>query len=459
MSSLFPLPSLLPLLLLLLLTSLPSTTPLRLTGTIINPTSSFEVLGTFSYTEHGGNFTSHSSSLLPPSSSQALLLYPDTSNLWSLATSPSTPCADKLSAGQGEYLYQGDMDLSPYGQRPHYWLLAVVNCAQGDGAGIGLTYDVHLINPGGVWKREVSYDQQGIAETALAYLVVYLLVLPYLAATLRRSFHTRPSPAFLLLVPTTVLLIVASALTLAAYTHLMDTGYPRPHLVDGAYWAQSLASLALIASVILTVFTPSPSSSPSSPSSSSSRVALAFLLPLLLLTFLAFYITTYILHHRQAAWSTTYQYNNVGGWVLSIVYAVTALAVTVAGWRASGGGKGRWGGVGVSVWGGLYLLAFPAIVLAASLAGPWWVAKAAYAAQGAVLVVVVVGQAVVLRWWRGGGGVGGAGVVGSRWEGMSGKKVGETSSAEPSRMGEATEMAVRGEDAGDAAVEPAVVPV
>ena len=42
-------------------------------------------------------------------------------------------------------------------KRPHYWYFAVANC----GKKLNLRYEIEMTNPGGHWKRQLSFDEQG----------------------------------------------------------------------------------------------------------------------------------------------------------------------------------------------------------------------------------------------------------------------------------------------------------
>ena len=427
------------LLLLLLLSLLPSSLSLRSVGTYIDPSATFVYLTKFSFTMHSGNLTTHTASLLPANvSSQALLLYPDTPHLWSTVMSSSTSCGDKLSLGQGEWVYQGDLDVAILGQRPHYWLIAALNCGPG---GIALSYDLHMTNGGDAWTREVSYDQWGIAQTAIAYFLIYLLALPLAAYLTHRHKSTLLSTPFAILTITIALLLLACLLTLAEYGHLMATGYQRTSLGDASYWFTAFASLLLIPSVFVTA-TGYPATRPGRP--------FAPALSVLISVFFILYIASFVVHQNEAAWRLNYQYDNAPGYLLAILYGLSPLPLALIARRS---GRYRY-----AVGGAVYLAAFPFIVLGASLAEPYWVAKAAWAAQGAVLVVAVLGQLAYLAW------------VSKGWWGEPGKE-GEavsaegrdkrgTSSAEPSQVHlELGEMQDTTEGTGEGGAEGAVVPI
>jgi len=82
-------------------------------------------------------------------------------------------CEQRVAAQTGSFpLTQHSKFTLMSRKRPYFWFMAVAKC----GAKFDLKYNATLLNPGGFWNRQFSFDVQGLPE---AYLVFFLLLLGY----------------------------------------------------------------------------------------------------------------------------------------------------------------------------------------------------------------------------------------------------------------------------------------
>eukprot|EP01121_Diplochlamys_sp_Union-15-3_P016403 TRINITY_DN5567_c0_g1_i1.p1 TRINITY_DN5567_c0_g1~~TRINITY_DN5567_c0_g1_i1.p1 ORF type:complete len:451 (-),score=44.13 TRINITY_DN5567_c0_g1_i1:20-1324(-) len=57
--------------------------------------------------------------------------------------------------------------------RPYFWYLAVADC---EADILDVTYQVSFRNPGGIWKREFSFDEQELLAMYIAFFVFYAII-------------------------------------------------------------------------------------------------------------------------------------------------------------------------------------------------------------------------------------------------------------------------------------------
>ena len=367
-----------------LLGLLPLAWGVHLSGEVIS-SSTFVYLAKFAYAESGGNFSALTASLAGPSaaSSPLLLLYPDVDGLWSSASSSDTTCEQKAalsmsrqdSAPIGEFL-----DVGVWGHRPHWWYIAVSDC--NSSSGLAVSYDFTFSNGGGAWVSPVSYNEQHIAETSLTFLLYYLLMLAVVIAAISKASTaaaSTPRPQLVLLAGAVCLVLLSCLLTFAEFATLIHTNTQRVALWSAAYFFLHAAHCVLIVSILLTCF--------GFPTLTRHlRPLPVALIAAQTAAFAALYITAFCVQQAQPAWSTQFVFNNGAGYALALLYAVVLLPLCLL--LLYRNGQSRLYSAYVT----LYFLSFPFIVLGASLADSWWVAKAEYAASGCVLVLALTAQ-------------------------------------------------------------------
>ena len=359
---------------------------LRLHGTVSSH-STFHYLAQFVFESTGGNFSSHSASTLPAStpSNQHILLYPDT--LWPKVIF-STNCSEQAHLGVGGAVGTA-LEVEVNGHRPHWWYVALVDCEHGGVSGMEMEYSFHLTNGGGQWQKEVSYNQQHMAETSLAYFLVFLLLVPLLVVSAVKARSTYTQVPHILLTAIAASLSLAYLLYASEYLTLIRTGSQYVGLSSAAYFFQQFAATLLVFNILITCA-----------GYPLTRPLIAHLAPIAAATFLVFglYVASYVVaEYTQAAWSTKYVFDNPAGYALSIVYGLLPLAcfALIRSTRRLPNPSATHNAyfyASYLAFASLYLLSVPFITLGTSLANSWWVAKAELAATGCVLCLTVFGQ-------------------------------------------------------------------
>ena len=364
---------------------------LRLSGRI-ETYQTFHYLTKFVFAPSGGNFSLLSASTLPSDlpSNQRLLIYPDTE--WSEVVA-STNCSEQAALGRGADVGT-PLHTGVWGKRPHWWYVALVDCEWGNSTGLGMEYDFHLTAGGGQWVNEVSYNQQHMAETSLAYFLFFLLLVPlFIASAVKaRSTYTQ--------MPHIILAVIASSLCLAyllyasEYLTLIRTGYQHGLMSSAAYFFQQFAASLLVFSILAT-----------SAGYPLTRPMIAHFPLVFGTTFVVFglYVASFVVQkYTQPAWSSKYVFDNAAGYTLAIVYGVLVL-MSLALLRSTrrlpnpSASHHTHFYLLYAAFSSVYLLTFPFITLGTSLANTWWVAKAELAATGCVLCLTVFGQWVFFQ--------------------------------------------------------------
>ena len=365
---------------------------LRLHGTTVAPSSTFQYLEKFVFDTTGGNFTASTASTLPTStpSNQRVLIYPDT--VWAAVLS-SDNCTERVELGKGAAVGV-PLHVQVTGHRPHWWYVAVVDCDYGNSTGLGLQYDFHFTAGGGTWVNEVSYDQQHIAEISLTYFLFFLLLVPLFVASALKARSTYTQVPHILLTAIAATLSLAYLLYAVEYLALVRTGDQHVSLSSAAYFFQQLAATMLIFSILST-----------SAGYPLTRPMIAHF-PAILATALAvfgLYVASYVVRqYTQPAWSSQYVFNNSAGYALAILYGLL-VPVSFALLRSTqrlpnpSAAHHAYFYSSYALFASSYLLSVPFITLGTSLADTWWVAKAELAATGCVLCLAVFGQWVFFQ--------------------------------------------------------------
>ncbi|KAF2074745.1 hypothetical protein CYY_003933 [Polysphondylium violaceum] len=131
----------------------------------------------------------------------SIVIYDDAKTSWQEVYKSKLTCEERISSNITSFTIANGNNHPDYNststspvkdvQRPHFWYVVAVNC-QGS---VELDeYSISLTNPGGIWKRQFSYDEQGLEALYLVYFFVFLglaIFTSYAAYTLTmtRSFH------------------------------------------------------------------------------------------------------------------------------------------------------------------------------------------------------------------------------------------------------------------------------
>lgn len=364
---------------------------LRQSGSV-SASSTFQYVSKFVFAQHEANFTSASTSTLPQGapSSQHIILYPDT--LWSTVLA-STNCSEQLSLGKGGAVGV-PLHVEVLGQRPHWWYVALLDCEHGNSTGLGMQYAFHFTNGGGLWTDEVSYNEQHVAETSLAFFLFFLLLTPLFAASAVRARSTHTRVPHLLLTAIAACLCLAYLLYAVEYLTLVRSGEQYVSLSSAAYFFQQFAASMLVFSILSTCA-----------GYPLSRPSIAYLPVVLGTACLVFglYVASYVVRQfTQPVWSTQYVFDNPAGYTLAILYgllvpACFALLRSTRRLPNPAAAYSSYFHATYLLFALCYLLSFPFITLGTSLADSWWVAKAELAATGAVLCLAVLGQWVFFQ--------------------------------------------------------------
>jgi len=108
-----------------------------------------------------------------------LLFYDDVSDSWPTVYSQrnSLSCEQKVSMAKGNRsIVSGEHHLQSFNDisRPHFWFLAISNC--GASSRLEFQYEFEFLNSGGAWKRQFSYDEQGLVGMHLFFWLFFTMV-------------------------------------------------------------------------------------------------------------------------------------------------------------------------------------------------------------------------------------------------------------------------------------------
>lgn len=135
----------------------------------------------------------------------------------------------------------------PVSQRAYYMFLGVGNCA--DGGGISLpNYRVEFLNPGGLWYRQFSYDEQGIGPIYIFFFVAYAVLLAVHGFGVWRQMKTEQWHPIIRILSACIAVQLLSCLAMVIhYSIYANDGIGAPGL-------QGLGTLLDMASTVVLMF-------------------------------------------------------------------------------------------------------------------------------------------------------------------------------------------------------------
>ncbi|KAK5583419.1 hypothetical protein RB653_005012 [Dictyostelium firmibasis] len=190
----------------------------------IDSSSNFVFLAKFCFSTVDGAQMAYSGSA--SNASTSIFIYNDWESEWGIGGNSKYSCLERtaasspvtnssqLSANSTKILFPEDH------QRAHFWYVVAANC-QGEVGEVDFT--LTLLNGGGLWTRQFSYDEQGLEALYLVYFFVFLLLVAYTAFTAFKLFKTNSFHPMIKILSGVVLLEFLSVFVLlcnyGSYSH------------------------------------------------------------------------------------------------------------------------------------------------------------------------------------------------------------------------------------------------
>ena len=370
---------------------LPSSFSLRVIGNV-QTSDSFYYIGKFAFASHGGNVSSVTvNNRGSGSGSQYIVLYPDTKGSWdSIYDSEYLNCQQKVSLGQ-KIDVGLNFDIGVYGNRPHFWYAVLAHCDKNltdNYSGIHVDYNIHFTNGGSVWANEVSWDKQNIAEMSIAFILFYLITLPFILHACVKTRHTGEYRMFLSLGFVIGCQIIYQIFTLAYHAQGMNTGTYNEQIEQTAWWFNTIAVIGL-----LTLITMSaagwPAAAANSPMPAKISIGFIFL-------YLSLYIASFAVNVEFGVSDpsrTVYEFNHWPGYLLCVARVLQVLVILgFVNSTIARNPESKTIYIRFAVFASIWLCSFPLITLAASITESWWRAKAVFGLSNIVMAVAIAAQ-------------------------------------------------------------------
>jgi len=131
-----------------------------------------------------------------------LLFYDDAYNSWGpiYAARNALSCQQKVSLSiANRTVVSGETRLQPFkdSTRPYFWYFVISNC--GATSPLNVQYNFAMTNSGGKWNYQLSFDEEGLPQAYLFFLLVFLV--PWLRKEnvlelVRETAFVDPCPMF-----------------------------------------------------------------------------------------------------------------------------------------------------------------------------------------------------------------------------------------------------------------------
>ncbi|KAN0029398.1 hypothetical protein ACTA71_007525 [Dictyostelium dimigraforme] len=150
----------------------------------INSNSNFVFLAKFCFSTTPNASMTYSGSA--SNASTSIFIYNDWATEWGVGGNSKYSCLERIAASTpqtnlSQISANSTRQLFPEDhQRAHFWYVVVANCESEVGE---VDFTLTLLNGGGLFSRQFSYDEQGLEALYLVYFFVFLLLTAYTAYT------------------------------------------------------------------------------------------------------------------------------------------------------------------------------------------------------------------------------------------------------------------------------------
>jgi hypothetical protein len=132
------------------------------------------IVENFCFDESGGKMTVQVKDNLPEAHAR-MVFYSDTDDGWMAIDDEELQCTEQLQRASHQTELKNLEQPTTFrirGIRPRWWYVGVANC-QGP---IDMEYNITFTNAGDGWSKHFGYDEQGIHEMSIAFLVIQFLL-------------------------------------------------------------------------------------------------------------------------------------------------------------------------------------------------------------------------------------------------------------------------------------------